>query len=170
MTDVVSLVSRLADRGETVAVAESLTAGLVMSRFGEVPGASAVLRGGIVAYATDLKVRLLDVPESVVADDGVVSARAAVAMARGVARVCGADWGLATTGVAGPDEQEGKPAATVYVAVANRDRDFCRGPDVGLIRAGDAGVPDRSEIRQAAAAAVLALLDDRLGRVRDEPW
>ena len=87
------------------------------------PGSSEVFRGGVVAYATDVKIAVLDVPEAVVEQHGVVSAECARAMARGVRRLTGATYGVSTTGVAGPDEQEGKPVGTVYVGVAGPDGD-----------------------------------------------
>ncbi|HET9690402.1 MAG TPA: competence/damage-inducible protein A [Acidimicrobiales bacterium] len=96
--------------GRRVAVAESLTAGMVAARLVDVPGASAWVRGGVVAYAGEVKHRVLGVP-----DGPVVTAAAAEAMAVGVAMVCGADCGLAVTGVAGPDPQEGEPPGTVFV-------------------------------------------------------
>ena len=77
----------------------------------------------MVAYATDLKIEVLDVPEAVVEQYGVVSAECARAMARGVRRLTGATYGVSTTGVAGPEEQEGKPVGTVYVGVAGPDGD-----------------------------------------------
>lgn len=110
------LVQRLDYRGETVAVAESLTAGMVLERLGRVPGVSTVLRGGVVAYATDLKTALLGVLPAIIAEHGAVSHQTAVAMASGVRERCVSDWGIATTGVAGPDPQEEKPPGTVFVA------------------------------------------------------
>jgi nicotinamide-nucleotide amidase len=159
-----SSVAALLERRETVAVAESLTAGLVVGRFGDVPGVSAVLRGGIVAYATDLKATLLDVPDDVLTAHGAVSRETAGAMAAGVRIRCRSDWGLATTGVAGPDPQEGKPAGTVYVAVIGPGCSRQAGPEV-VAAAQDAGVVtvgdciDRTAVRTAAVHAVLALLD-----------
>lgn len=105
----------------TVAVAESLTGGLVAAALTEVPGASAVVRGGVVAYASEVKVDLLSVPAATVATEGVVSDACARAMAEGVRELLGTDLGIATTGVAGPSEQEGKPVGTVFVAVASAD-------------------------------------------------
>ncbi|MCU4183724.1 competence/damage-inducible protein A [Acidiferrimicrobium sp. IK] len=96
--------------GLTLAVAESLTGGLLGSRLTDVPGASRWFRGGVVSYATDVKRDVLGVPEG-----PVISSRTAEAMAAGAARVLGADVGLAVTGVAGPDEQEGQPVGTVWV-------------------------------------------------------
>ncbi|GAB3763316.1 PncC family amidohydrolase [Nocardioides ginsengisegetis] len=108
----------LAERGATVATAESLTGGRLAALLTGVPGASATYVGGAVTYATALKVSMLGVPETLVAEHGVVSAECARAMAEGMRRVAGATYALATTGVAGPDLQEGKPAGTVYVALA----------------------------------------------------
>jgi nicotinamide-nucleotide amidase len=107
----------LREAARTLATAESLTGGRLAAALTAVPGASAVFRGGVVAYATQVKVEVLGVPELVVAEHGVVSAQCAAAMARGVRALTGATYGVATTGVAGPSEQEGKPAGTVFVAV-----------------------------------------------------
>ena len=101
-----------------MSTAESLTGGQVAARLTAVPGASASYRGGVVAYATDLKVSVLGVPESVVAAHGVVSAECVEAMARGVRDLTGSTYGVATTGVAGPSRQEGKPVGTVYVGLS----------------------------------------------------
>ena len=102
----------------TCATAESLTGGALGAALTDVPGASAVYRGGVVAYAIHLKERLLGVPVDHLAAHGAVDARTAVLMAQGVRARLGADYGVATTGVAGPDEQEGKPPGTVFVAAA----------------------------------------------------
>jgi len=99
-------------RGLTLGLAESVTGGLVAGRLTAVPGASDVLRGCIVSYASDVKFDLLDVPEG-----PVVSESAAAAMASGARRVLGADVGLALTGVAGPAEQDGMPVGTLCVGV-----------------------------------------------------
>jgi len=107
----------LAARGQTVAVAESLTGGLLAARLTERPGASATFRGGLVVYATDLKASLADVPADVLAGDGAVSESAALALAEGARFRLGADWGIGVTGVAGPDSQDGKPVGTVFLAV-----------------------------------------------------
>lgn len=112
------LVRRLAAAGQTVAVAESLTAGLVGAALTEVPGSSAVFRGGVQVYASDLKTSLAGVGEALLARHGAVSAPTAEALATGVRERLGATYGLALTGVAGPDEQEGHPPGTVFLAVA----------------------------------------------------
>lgn len=118
------LVGALAQRGLTLAVAESLTGGLVAARIVSVPGASAVLTGGVVAYATELKHTLLGVDATLLAERGAVDAEVARQMADRVRRACAvggrvADLGLATTGVAGPDEQDGHPAGTVHLGIAS---------------------------------------------------
>ena len=107
----------LREAGCTLATAESLTGGRLAASLTAVPGASAVYRGGVVAYASELKVSVLGVPQDVVDSVGVVSAECAAAMARGVRTLTGATYGVATTGVAGPSEQEGKPPGTVFVSV-----------------------------------------------------
>ncbi len=123
-----------------------------------VPGVSAVYRGGLISYATDLKSTLAGVDAALLSRYGAVAAPTAVAMAHGAARVCGADWGLATTGVAGPDPQEGHPPGTVFVAVARSDET----PDrADLVR--DLSLTgDREAIRQASVVAVFGLLEQRL--------
>ena len=109
---------RLAAAGATVAVAESLTGGLVGAALSELPGSSAAFRGGLEVYATDLKARLAGVPDAVLEEHGAVSPQTAEALATGARDRLGATYGVGVTGVAGPDEQEGKPAGTVHVAVA----------------------------------------------------
>ncbi|QHC66304.1 nicotinamide-nucleotide amidohydrolase family protein [Rathayibacter sp. VKM Ac-2759] len=119
------LVRALAERGLGLAVAESLTGGAVSSAVVEVPGASAVYRGAIVSYATDLKHRLLGVDEALLAEHGPVHPEVALQMARGAVSALGADGartvGVATTGVAGPDPQDGAAVGTVFVAVVLGD-------------------------------------------------
>jgi PncC family amidohydrolase len=107
--------------GLTVSVAESCTGGLVAHVLTEVPGSSAYLRGGVVAYADDVKASLLGVPVEVLIAHGAVSAQVAVAMAEGVVERLGANLGIGVTGIAGPDGgTEAKPVGLVYVAVAGR--------------------------------------------------
>lgn len=107
-------------RGLTVATCESLTAGLVAGTLATVPGASKVLRGGLVTYATELKSALAGVDAGLLAQAGAVDAEVARQMARGARLACAADVAVACTGVAGPDPQDGKPVGTVFVAVATR--------------------------------------------------
>ncbi len=143
----------LRDRRETLAAAESLTGGLVAATMVEIPGASAVFRGGLVVYATELKAILAGVPRALLDERGPVDAEVAGALARGARERCGADWGVATTGVAGPDPQDGKPVGLVYVAVAGP-----AGTEVRELQL--AG--NRSAIRIESVTAVLQLLTDSL--------
>jgi nicotinamide-nucleotide amidase len=115
-------VAALVAAGRTVATAESLTGGLVCAALTDVPGASAVVRGALVVYATELKAQVLGVDAGLLASGGAVQAEVARQMASGVCRVLGADVGVATTGVAGPDPQDGQPVGTVFVAVAAQGR------------------------------------------------
>lgn len=139
----------LSRRGETLAVAESLTGGLLAATLVDVPGVSAVFRGGLVVYATPLKAALAGVPEDLLAARGPVDPDVALALARGARERCGADWGLGTTGVAGPDPQHGIGAGTVFIAVAGADRAEVR----RLALTGD-----RAAIRRQSVAAALDLL------------
>jgi len=142
------LLSAVAARGWTLAVAESLTGGLVSATLVDVPGASSVLRGAVVAYSTDLKATLLDVDPALLEQRGAVDPDVARAMAIGVRARLGADVGLATTGVAGPDPQDGHPPGTVHVAVSTPDGTHVR----SLRLAGD-----RAAVRAQSADAALAL-------------
>ncbi len=141
---------RLAERGLTVATAESCTGGLVAHLLTEVPGASRYVRGGIIAYADDVKHAALGVPTEVLAAHGAVSAQVALAMAEGVRARLGTDLGVGVTGVAGPDGgTEAKPVGLVYVAVA--------GPGPAEVRRCNwAG--DRTENKRLSAEAALELL------------
>ena len=142
-------ISRLTAMGRTVAVAESLTGGLVAAALTSVPGASVVVRGGVIAYATELKTALLGVPADLLARHGAVHPEVAAAMAGGVRERLGATYGMATTGVAGPGPADGKPQGTVFVAVAGP-----AGPaGTGLQLAGD-----RRQVREGSVLSVLSLL------------
>ena len=112
------IVSVLTERNQTLATAESLTGGQLGAAITAVPGASAVYRGGIIAYATELKAVLLGVPADLLARYGPVHPDVAAAMAAGVRDRLGATWGLATTGVAGPDPVDGLPPGTVHIAAS----------------------------------------------------
>jgi nicotinamide-nucleotide amidase len=112
---------RLARRDWTIATAESLTGGLLAATIVSVPGASVSMRGGVVAYATDVKQSLLKVDADLLASAGAVDPAVAWQMAERVRRLLGADVGVSTTGVAGPDPQEGKPVGTVHIAVVTPD-------------------------------------------------
>lgn len=144
----VRLVAALTDARRTLAVAESLTGGLVSSTLVGVPGASAVLRGAVVAYATGLKADLLGVDPALLDARGAVDPDVARQMASGVRDRLGADVGLATTGVAGPTSQDGHPPGTVHVAVAWAD---------GVVVRSHVLPGDRPQVRAGAVDAVLAL-------------
>ncbi|MHB1063387.1 MAG: CinA family protein [Georgenia sp.] len=146
---VTRVVDALARRGATLAVAESLTGGQVCATLVAVPGVSAVLRGGVVAYASDLKAELLGVDPALLAARGPVHPDVARQMARGAAARLGATHAIATTGVAGPGPADGHPAGTVHVAA--------HGPGAERVRSLVLAGP-RTAVRAAAAAAVLALL------------
>ncbi|WP_030853397.1 CinA family protein [Streptomyces sp. NRRL S-475] len=153
-TDVVRL---LTVKGETLAVAESLTGGLVAAEVTSVPGASKVFRGSVTAYATDLKHDLLGVDATLLAARGAVDPQVAAEMAVGVRKALGTDWGIATTGVAGPDPQDGQAVGTVFVAVdgpAGADSGSAGGGKVAALRLNG----DRAEIRRESVRSVLALL------------
>lgn len=149
-------VTGLTARRLTLAVAESLTGGLVMAALTEVPGASAVLRGGPVVYATDTKATALDVDAGLLADRGPVDPDVAEAMARSVRTRWAADLGLATTGVAGPDPQAGHPVGEVFVALADE-----AGSTVLRLDLGDAG--GRAAIRELTVERALSALLARWG-------
>ncbi|VTR78120.1 CinA family protein [Cellulomonas hominis] len=140
------LLTALEDRGWTVATAESLTGGLVAATLVDVPGASRSLRGGVVAYATDVKGSVLGVDAGLLAEHGAVHPEVARQLAERVRGVMGADVGLGTTGVAGPDPQDGRPPGTVHVAVAT---------PAGTVVRTLALTGDRAAIRTATCAAVL---------------
>ncbi|OIV36872.1 hypothetical protein BIV57_14030 [Mangrovactinospora gilvigrisea] len=136
------------ERGLTLACAESLTGGLVAAALTAVPGASHAFRGSVTAYATDRKAAVLGVDAALLAREGAVHPGVAAAMAAGVRRVMAADVGLATTGVAGPEPQDGRPVGTVFVAVD--------GPEGARVRE-LALSGDRAAIRAATVSAVLDL-------------
>lgn len=143
----------LRQRGLTLAVAESLTGGMVGSRLCDVPRASDVFVGGVVSYSSAVKFDLLGVPEG-----PVVTVEAAAAMAAGVRRLLGADVGIACTGVAGPGELEGRPPGTVCLAVSMGD------PDAGTeVDAVEVRLPGRRrQVREFTVISLLGLLRQRL--------
>ena len=146
----------LTQGGQTVATAESLTGGLVAAALTDVPGASTAFRGGIVAYATELKSRLLGVDPVMLSAHGPVYPPVAAAMAEGVRKRLAATVGVATTGVAGPDPQDGHPPGTVHIAVSLADDTIVR--TIAL-------QGNRDQVRRLTVERVLGLL---LGRLREE--
>lgn len=154
-TDVASLHRALAARVATVAVAESLTAGLVCAALTEPAGSSVTFRGGLVVYATDLKHLLAGVPQPLLDRHGPVSAPVAEALAVGVRDRLGATFGLSLTGVAGPDPLDGVPVGTVYLGLAGpSDPAGQRGAVVRRLELAGS----RDSIRTAAVGAALELL------------
>lgn len=153
MTDVAGLVAELIRRGQTVATAESLTAGLVCATLTEVPGASATVRGGLIVYATELKHTLAGVDADLLAEHGAVHPEVAAQLAEGARDRCGADWGLGLTGVAGPDPQDGVEPGTVHLAVAGEGRRAGRTLRVSGVR---------GAVRAAAVTGVVELLREQL--------
>lgn len=157
-TDAERLIERLRELGWTLAVAESLTGGLVVSELVDVPGASAVVRGGVIAYATELKQRLVGVDAALLEAHGPVHPRVARQMAEGVRTSLGpgdgiADVGIATTGIAGPGSPDGQPVGTVHLAVST-----ALGVRVeSLVLEGD-----RATVRSEAAARAIRLALDAL--------
>lgn len=152
------LVAELQRQNARVALAESLTGGLLTSSLVDVPGASLAVLGGVVAYATPLKAELLGVDRELLAERGAIDPDVARQMARGVRERLAVDgraaeYGLATTGAAGPDPQDGHPAGTVWIALATTDGTWAR----GLLIAGD-----RAAVREATVDAALGLLEDAL--------
>lgn len=152
-----AVVAELVRRAETVSTCESLTGGLLCAELTTVPGASAVVRGGLVTYATDLKTSLAGVPAELVAQHGVVSCDVAEAMAQGARAACGATWGIGTTGAAGPDPLDGRPPGTVCIAVA--------GPQ-GAVSVEERFAGDRAEVRRSTVAAALDLFAQCLATAR----
>jgi nicotinamide-nucleotide amidase len=149
-----AVVAALRASGSTIATAESLTGGLVCATLVGVPGASDVVRGGVVAYAADVKTSALGVPAPLVAERGTVDADVAAAMAAGVRERLGSTYGVSTTGVAGPGPAEGKPAGTVHIAVAGP-----HGVRTRLLQLSG----DRDEIRSGTVDALLSWLVATLG-------
>lgn len=147
-------VAALTRVGGSVAVAESLTGGLVLAALTEGPGASASVRGGTVVYATGTKHAVLGVDAGLLDERGPVDPDVAAAMAQRVRALFEAEIGLATTGVAGPEAQDGHPVGEVYVALA--DANGVRVESLHL-------EGERIAIQRATVEAVVQLLLDRLG-------
>lgn len=156
MSTAAEAVGLLTAAGATVSTAESLTGGLVCATLVSVPGASEVVDGGIVAYSAEAKIDLLGVPADLISTYGTVDAHVAASMANAARRRFGSTYGLATTGVAGPDPSEGKPVGTVHVAIA--------GPEGTTSYVLDLD-GDRESIRISTVAELLSRFVDR---VREE--
>lgn len=153
-----SLVGDLGSRGITLATAESLTGGELGALISAVPGASQTYLGGVVSYATEVKVDVLGVDQQTVDTVGVVSEECAAQMATGVRDLLKADIGVSTTGVAGPQPQEDKPVGLAYVGVAH-------GVDVRVKEVNAEG--SRWEIRRAVVAAAMDLLGETVAGIAE---
>ena len=144
----------LTERGKTLATAESCTGGAIASRFTAMPGASAYFRCGVVSYSNESKAALLGVDPATIARVGAVSEEVARQMAEGVRRVAGADYAIATTGIAGPSGGSAeKPVGTVWIAVATPE-----GTEAGCRQCGT----DRGQVIDRASAFAIAMLRDAL--------
>jgi nicotinamide-nucleotide amidase len=153
------LVRLLRSRQLTVATAESLTAGLLAATLGGVPGASAVLRGGLIVYATDLKHTLAGVSEHTLTADGPVAASTVEQLAVGARTICRADWGIGLTGVAGPEPQDGHAVGTVFLGLAGP-----RGTEVVRLKlSGDRWTIRMEAVRAAVAELVRGLSGNQSG-------
>lgn len=151
--DAQAIVEQLKHKQLTIATAESLTAGMLSSAIADVPGASAVLQGGVVAYNNTIKHRLLGVSADTLAARGAVDAETAKQMATGARLRLGADLGIATTGVAGPDPSEGKAVGVVFIALATVEDTVAK-----LLRFDGT----RAQIREATVAASIQLVAEWL--------
>lgn len=148
-----TVVGLLRAQNATIAVAESLTGGLLGAALTDVPGASAVFRGGVTAYATHLKASLLGIDAALLEELGPVHPDIALAMARGVRRLLHVTYGVATTGVAGPEPQMGRPPGTVHLS--------CVGPRGERVRT-HSFRGDRTQIRRESVLAALVLVTEEL--------
>ena len=149
------VLAHLRARGMTLATAESCTGGLIGAMLTDVPGASAVYRGGIISYVNEIKHALLGVEQETLDACTAVSRETAHEMARGARERCGADCAVSVTGLAGPDgDGTGRPIGLVYIAVDSAGFSFCR--ELHL-------TGDRARIREQAADAVFQLILDMIG-------
>ncbi|MGH3431529.1 MAG: CinA family protein [Thermocrispum sp.] len=147
------VVGLLRSRGQTVAVAESLTGGGLCAALTSVPGASEVLRGGLVVYTDDVKVTMAGVPRDLLQRKGAVDPTVAVRLAEGARERCGADWGIGLTGVAGPGPSCGVAAGTVFAGLAG----------AGVTRCWSLRLPgDRARVRSATIEHALRLFGEHL--------
>ncbi|HNA97894.1 MAG TPA: CinA family protein [Marmoricola sp.] len=149
----------LRERGHTMSTAESLTGGELAATLTSLPGSSTVFLGGVVTYATELKRQLLGVTAP-----RVISAICAEQMATGIRELTGADWGLSTTGVAGPDQQEGEPVGTVFIAIASASEVTTNQLKLNIPAGGDQRALIRRETCSAATRLLLELVRSQASR------
>jgi nicotinamide-nucleotide amidase len=149
----------LRDRGETVAVAESITGGLLSAALTSTPGASLTFRGGLVVYATDLKATVAGVDAAVLAERGPVDPVVAAELAQGARDRLDANWGIGVTGVAGPDPQEGQQVGTVFIALIGPGREQPLRKLAQLNLAGNRNTIRVQTVNQAVALLLDAISD-----------
>lgn len=157
MNNAAQAIAALKERGLTCATCESLTGGLICATLVDVPGASAVVRGGLITYQTDTKPLLADVDAALIAEKGVVSEEVARAMAEGVRRKLGVDIAVSATGMASPGSEEDPPAGTVFVGVSTRDRTYA----IPLRLEGDRQTVRRQTVEKAIGAIITESLDTK---------
>jgi nicotinamide-nucleotide amidase len=156
------VVRHLHEAGATVATAESLTGGLVGAELTSVPGSSAVYRGGVVAYATETKASLLGVDAELLQREGAVHPEVARQLSAAVRDRLGTTYGVGTTGVAGPAEQDGHPVGTVHVAVT--------GPAGSRLVSRQLTRPSREIVRAWTVNAAVELLRRAVLDLPGGPW
>jgi nicotinamide-nucleotide amidase len=144
----------------TIAAAESLTGGMFQEQLTSIAGASQIVKGGVVCYTNAVKADILHVKKETIDNDGVVSERSAAELAENVAQLLGAEIGISFTGVAGPDEQEGKPVGTVYIAT------YLRSKPIKIEKLQLAG--NRDSIRKRAVKYGMYLLIKRIKETENE--
>lgn len=149
------LIETMKRRSVTLATCESLTGGAIGAALTEVPGASAVYRGGLVTYARDLKAELAGVDEELIRTEGVVNELTAIQMALGTQARCDSDWAVATTGVAGPAKTDGADVGTVWFAVVGPKVGMSPRPQYSELKHFSG---DRNEVRGAAISHALAMV------------
>lgn len=154
-----AVISMASEHKLQLATAESLTAGLIAATLAEVPGASAVLRGGVVSYSSDVKASVLGVDQKLLAEKGSVDPEVARQMAVGAQRACGADLAVSATGVAGPEPHDGKTVGTVYIGWASGSESGAREHHF---------VGDRAQIREQSTNAAINQLAAILGKASSQ--
>jgi nicotinamide-nucleotide amidase len=148
-----SLIKKLQEKNITIAVAESLTGGLVAAILTEIPGASKVFKGSITAYVDEIKQNVLKVNEDTITNFTSISEQVALEMAINVRTIMKSDIGISTTGVAGPEKSAGFAPGLVFVAISIGDHNMCQKLEI---------TGDRSKIRNQTVQEILQLTLSRL--------
>jgi nicotinamide-nucleotide amidase len=148
-----SLIKKLQENNLTIAVAESLTGGLVAASLTEIPGASKVFKGSITAYVDEIKQNILNVNKETIPNFTSISEQVALEMAINVRKILKSDIGISTTGVAGPEKSAGFAPGLVFVAISIGDHNMCQKLEI---------TGDRSKIRNQTVHEILQLTLSRL--------